>query len=464
MSKRFDLDIAKRQIRAKLRRFVQPRIFDRKHRKVLCFPGAHGLEIDQIYRKIGIRDENIIGVERDPDNAKIIRRNYPRITVYQGELIDFVYEYDGAPFDIVSLDFCGCFGVDKIRPLSLLFAKNLVSDRAIIATNFLAGRESPEYQDMLRHSYINVATQRSDIIGAPMTTDRAVKELERIAALSRDETLGVIRDDVITHWLVQIPSIMIPQLVIAWNYDLTHVKNYGLIVSKDFKITEERKENGHHLLCAEGLKVADDKDIFSKPSIIKHEAIQSVNEILFKYGIVESIAKDIRYHIGRTLVMAFYDTNGYPWLPSSMERYSYVSDTNQRMLTDFIEMRRFREYLDKIPDGIMIQRKPDSTEHRFFPVLKEGISPYDNFDILIRTVIKPYAKLEEKLFKLSENWPDRIDIGGGKSIPFDEEKMKQQIIARLKKGHSVEDVAKKYPTYGLGRIRAIKAHITMGTY
>jgi len=150
VSKRYDLDVGKQRSRAKLRKFIKKRLFNRKKAHVLCLPGSYGTEIESIYRKLGIPDHNIFGVERDPAAAKRIQERYPEINVYCGEMNHFIYEYDGPPFDIVSLDYCGYYSPRRLAAVSLLAANHRLSRKAVIAVNFMAGREQARHQDQIR--------------------------------------------------------------------------------------------------------------------------------------------------------------------------------------------------------------------------------------------------------------------------------------------------------------------------
>ena len=161
MSKRFDLDVGKRRLRKRWREFVKKRSFDRKQQRILCFPGEYGFEIEQVYRPLGFKDENIFGVERDPDAAKAIRSRYPKINLFEGEMVDFVNQYEGPPFGVVSLDYCGHFSDDKMKPLMLLTAGGRLGDRCCVCLNLLAGREQTEDKETLRSLYARFLQDQS---------------------------------------------------------------------------------------------------------------------------------------------------------------------------------------------------------------------------------------------------------------------------------------------------------------
>lgn len=207
----------------------------------------------------------------------------------------------------------------------------------------------------------------------------------------------------------------------------------------------------------------------------KHEAIQDINEQLQELGIIAAAKAErhalgipnefFDYHLGRTLVMAWYDKHSDPHLPVAIERYSYVSESGRRMLSDFWEVRQLD--LSKIPDAVGIfALKKNQDAHKF--LLSPHPATYSDMRAYLERLKKIVYMYSDKVASVVKvdaiTWPDRVDLGGGQAIPFNEDKIKQRIIALIEKGRSNEEIAAKFTIYTPNQIRAIRAHVTMRTY
>lgn len=462
--KRFDVDLGKSRLRARWREFIRTRVYDRKNQYVLCFPGEHGFEIEQVYRKLGFRDCNIFGVERDPKAAKAIRERYPDIYVYEGELIDFCREYDGPPFAVVSFDYCGHLATDKLTPLSLLTLSRHMTDRSVFLLNVLAGRESAEIQQDMR-GYFAATLQRSAHLEGHALED-VTEHFQEIFNTAKTTPLAEVRSDTLTAGVIQLVSITVPAFEAVSSLELTHLRGSRLMLNHD--TTFEREEDK---LVINNANLGKSSPVLDAGQI-KHEAIQQVNEALKEAGCFDpklyqdaAVWEILRYHLGRTMVMTFFDQLSYPYLPYDIERYSYISNTGKRMVSDLFEFRTFREELCAMPLVIApLFHKERPTEHRFFlhPAPADFPSVAAYVDHVMTKVGKPYAKLCARIKSEPGHWPERVDLGGERQV-FDEEKAKARAIQLLKKGRDMFEVATK-THLSLGTLRALKAHLTMGTY
>ena len=463
--KRFDVDNGKARLRARWREFVRTRVYDRKNAHVLCFPGEHGFEIEQVYRKLGFRDCNIFGVERDPKAAKAIREKYPDIILFEGEMAEFCRQYDGPPFAVVSLDYCGSLGTDKLTPLTLLAAQHLLTDRSVFLVNVMAGRETSETQHNLRSFF--AAEQQRKLAGQQFTKEELTDSLRGIISTAKDRPLGEVRSDALTAGVIQVTAVTVPTFEATTLLDLTHVRGSRVLLDIDTEV--HMTEDG---VSFDNARLGSTNDRVATAGHIKHEAIQDINADLKQMGVFNpalhtaEMLEVVEYHVGRTLVMAFYDRCSYPYMTTSIERYSYISNTGKRMVCDMFEFRTFREELERIPLAVAPFNHPDNREeHRFFlhPRPEEThktVNAY--FDWLMQNVVKPYARICEKVKQHQSTWPERIDLGGNVQ-EFDEEKAKAKAIALLKKGREIPEVSEK-THLSPGTLRALKAHITMGTY
>ena len=135
------------------------------------------------------------------------------------------------------------------------------------------------------------------------------------------------------------------------------------------------------------------------------------------------------------------------------------------MLCDFVLAEQID--LSKVPDAIAVYQDSDDPEHHDFlltPLPPEYPDPSSYIKFLKKIVLSYTKKVSVRTKTDAIHFPDRIDLGGGKTIPFDEDKIKQRIVALIEKGRSNEEIAAKYTVYTPNQIRAIRAHVTMGTY
>lgn len=471
MTKRFDLDVGKRRARKRLREFIKSaRIFDKKRGQILCFPGEQGWEIEQVYRPLGFPDHNIWGIERDPKAARAIRERYPNINLYEGELMDFVLGYEGPPFIVVSLDYCGHLGQDKVAPLAMLEVKGLIAERAVVAMNVMAGREDSDDQDALRELHAKVKIQ-------PLFEDGPVDVMDALAVVREANTdrLSDARDNALTQGITSTLGYLIPASRACFNFDLTKTTGHAIRLQKD-TVALRDVDNGK-LVLKNATVIEKGSDKIQVAQQIKHEAIIDINRELEERGIIQAAERDahalkihasfFKYHLGRTLVMAWFDRWSQPSIPVRLDRISYISDSGKRMLSDYVEVHAMTRELDQLKDAIQpFTAKHDPELHRFAlhpdPDSFPSMLAYLTF---LKKLVSDYARLVGKVAKTeSAYWDKREDLGGGEAIPVDEEKLKKKVIELVQKGKTTEEIASKVKYLSIGTIKAIRAHCTMGSY
>jgi hypothetical protein len=479
VTKRYDLDVGKRRMRKRWRAFITSRIANRKKAQILCFPGENGFEIEQCYRPLGFRDENIWGIEREPDAARAIADRYPDINLFQTDLIDFVKDYDGPPFDIVSLDYCGNFGRDKIMPLAILSSRGLLSERCCLAVNLMAGREKAEDKEGMRQlygRYLQNLRQQED--GRLIGLDEALE----LVAKAGEEELSAVRDSAMTQAITSSVSYLMPALRVAFDCELEKAQGTAFVLSPN--ATKETDADGR--VSLQNVRLVGE-DRMTVAQSIKHEAILHINDELASRGITEAARRQAQldaymgrkplvpvdffeYHVGRTIVMMFYDQFGHPDFPYTIERYAYISESGKRMISDFVETRKFSETLDRMPTMVApLHHRDDPEKHRFALHPEPDLSTSEKMAAYIKQLAKAVYYYADNIAKHlqrteADSWKPRVDLGGGDSIPVDEEKLKARVIELVKKGRSTEEIALKVPYLQPGTIRAIRAHVSMGSY
>ena len=478
MAKRYDLDVGKKRARKKLREFIKKNVFNRKRANVLCFPGEYGTEIEDVYRKLGFRDCNIWGVERDKKAAKAIQERYPEIYVYQGDVSDFVRSYDGPPFDVVSLDFCGHATADKLTPVVYLSLLGHLSDRCVVHFNVMAGRERKDDQDALRSCYARVILDRRKVHGKWFqAVDGGFADIQSILDKASDEELAQVREDAITHALLAQPAYLVPAMKVCGKYDLNEYRGSLVHLKASSKIGTKiiDNEDGSGYMMVENAELGGDH-LTTRATAIKNQAIHDINAMLKRAKVTDYLKEDARrrylpynpdfdvealdYHFGRGLVMFFFDKHGESHVPTALERYSYISESGRRMVTD----------LDKIPDPIFPgdPEEGEGGDHRFYlhwpEIYSNGAEGYHKWMQWLARIHSKYARVSARYCKSRpDSWPDREDLGGGAAI-MTEEKVKERVIGYIKQGKNNEYILRKFPTFKKGTLAAIRAHVTMGTY
>ena len=393
--------------------------------------------------------------------------------------MDFVKDYDGPPFDIVSLDYCGNFGRDKIIPLAILSSRGLLSERCCLAVNLMAGREKAEDKESMRQlygRYLQNLRQQQD--GQLIDLDEALA----IVAKAGEEQLSAVRDSAMTQAITSSVSYLMPSLRVAFDCELKKAQGTAFVLSSD--ATKDVDDNGR--VCLSNVKLVGE-DRMTVAQSIKHEAILHVNDELKSRGITDVARKQamldaymgrkplvphdfFEYHVGRTIVMMFYDQFGHPDFPYSIERYAYISESGKRMISDFVETRKFSQTLDRMPTMVApLHHKEDPDKHRFVLHPDPDLSTPEKMTAYIKQLAKAvyyYAGNIAKHLQRTEadSWKPRVDLGGGDAIPVNEEKLKARVIELVKKGRTTEEIAQKVPYLQPGTIRAIRAHVTMGSY
>lgn len=442
IDKRFDLDVGKRRVRNKFREFLKKRV-DFKNTHVLCLPGANGYEIEQVYRKLGFRDANIHGVERDPAAAREIRRRYPNIDVFEGDLNDFCQEYEGPPLAVVSLDYCGVWDHSKVAPLGILAARRKTTLRAVVHTNFMSGRESSKGQQSQRETFLKILQrQRREPFQDPR--DKA------LLAAAESESLGDVRDTIVTYATM---DALFRELAEFDIYNGVRDANVGYgpanitapvvdLGSKGLPIVVDTNSWGHYLRAQAFYDLYTElRERFDYPCHGESWAQVTARQLMYNMMIKQ----------------------GGPYFTVALSRYSYVSESKKRMLTDFLEINRLRADADALPEVARFCGFADgSAKFSLWPD-PSAFSTVDNYHAYLHKAVVATQRLFKRHQNDIDQWPERVDLGGGETFKMDMDKAREKIIQLIQKGRSDEEILARYPIQP-ATISALRAHVTRGTY
>jgi len=206
----------KRKYRQKLEEFIahalRRELKDPKRRKsltVACFPGHEGLEILNVYDKLGIERENIVGIEAKPDIAAEISDLNLGIRVFEGYDYEFFeQDHEGFPnrFDVVNLDYQGYLDEDKRYALVLILGRPVLKPIGVLGINCLGKRERDNVYGLALNN-LRYSCKDRELIEAVLTGDKekAKKlsaEVHSIIQKSKNYNLGDSRSDGLTAFLL----------------------------------------------------------------------------------------------------------------------------------------------------------------------------------------------------------------------------------------------------------------------
>lgn len=140
---------SKREYRRLLRDFIArqfPKEKQRRGLRYVCLPGHEGLEVLEVYDKLGIPRHRGYGIEHNPEAANQLRVAVPGLNVYQGEAEKF-FEDEDVQFDVVNLDFQGHLKDEEKKILHEIFERRRNKSRFVLGTNFFGSRETSERKE-----------------------------------------------------------------------------------------------------------------------------------------------------------------------------------------------------------------------------------------------------------------------------------------------------------------------------
>lgn len=139
----------------KQREFIKRNLIE-KHRKdpkdlkVAFFPGREALEYEVAYEPLGIPSQNIYAIERDPETHAYWKEDGRfQVTSNPIDDKDFFENYEGPPFDVISLDYDGYLREESLDCIELISSAELLDYPGVLVTNFYAKRE----KDSIRKFY-----------------------------------------------------------------------------------------------------------------------------------------------------------------------------------------------------------------------------------------------------------------------------------------------------------------------
>ncbi len=478
-------DPLKRQAREKLRHFIARKLAFKKPSdiKVVCFPGAEvegeeALEVKEIYDPLGIPRKNVVGLEKEQDQFKRLKRANLGIILTEAPMSDLDF-FTSTPdkFDVISLDYQGHQDESETKTLEQIAGRQVLSKYGILCTNYAGQRETRRLQSNMLIGFTSGAFlgHGKGMGFSGFSVDEVVNFWKQKYESNEDFELSQLRNAITFETLstflkgtenVSTPKLFqkhpyyeqLRELIMTLPFDQLRsaIIGSGVIEPEDYG-TIERFDVPKRLLVDSGILTSAEYEERVK-------GIDDVRREMFNH-IVQIVA--IRKHIAESLGLkkrerGLADFIGYvlnmqgvkSYFPRSIERYSYTSNKNMLMLLDLVAFDQnenaYREF------GELISYGPQTGKISFRDQAKKD-------SLMVR---KRILGITRKFIALtSQAVPERIYLGSSWVPPPRKERIsKEEAVYLLSGGVPCAEIADTYAPFTVGQLAAFRAHITMGTY
>lgn len=429
-----------------------------KEAKVVCLPGydensKSSLEIEKVYDKVGVRRENIVGIEQDKKIYEKLENADLGIELYLGSDGAFFNEKNGKRFDIVSLDYTGQYSRKRMNDLCNLFKNQILNEKSILYTNFFGARES-DLTQRLYNLYLSDGMLWEfieDVVGIKKDKSAEGIRIHQIAEAMQKRELVERRDDGIS-WNILNLAYDARVLDENFNYEMAK-KDTGFM--KDLK--DMRDELIHHdaelFEKLEKLDIIMDKDLGDDDGFAMLYNIYSKKPLLF----ISKLRKDLM-------------SQGFSDEEARIINSYFIPIENQAYFCEDMQRNNYRNVAGKLMMGDLFFF--DQKREKFnLPVKIENIDGVNKLSIKGKIAASPFKGYEKKILNdmkrivitnalAQRSIPPRIDLGSSYKPKADNDTLKGELL----NGTPEEEIYEKYRDVNPRTIAAIKAHITMGTY
>jgi len=474
--------------------------------RAVCLPGIDCQEVFSTCDRLALPRANIVGIERDKAISDVIENRATGIGLFRGSVEDFARSSGSHHFHLLSLDYTGVLKVGDLAALRHLVITNA-------ATKFVIHHATSARQDSVSHDILRVSTIGSgeNIDAAPAGASGITARMfaaqfetraqsEKRFAEMRSEPGGLkrLRSDAVTSALVdaiQLPNSPADDLSAL---QALRVDDLSGLLDAGAQVFNQRY----------GLdpRTRPDKDGAEYGTLARtvwhHYACSLIEQYYRGLGVPEA---------GVGLMVAMHraaHTPRYMRFVTRMSRYSYISESACPMLGDVFVVTQNREavkaagyVMDKVTkygrrggyalfardideavrtfigafdQSLITDKNIQGCERLFFgsaakPVLTKelaiasfasGASVDDVKSRYRRWQGKPLAQ-----WKAHSTMGTYEDTNGAAAAAEDGELSKAEAVDLLSAGVPIAEILEAFPgMFSAGQLRALKAHITMGTY
>lgn len=448
--KRYDTDWAK----AKARKIVKDTIADTllvserpENLRVLCLPGVDATELTQVYLPLGIPKTNIVGVEKDEDIANLLKSKHLGIEIVRSSVEDYIASQKTIDFDVISLDYTGPLSNQQLETLGEIIRKQTRNQFVLHTANLLKrdGLSAPFYQlGYSQTPYVRTSEiqENSEDELRNMLIDRAAKWIdfsrkkECNESLSKEKKLGY-------HSIIEMACLSLNVEDANKLLKFALGRYYGLVLSSF-------EENyGVSINRVSPFDTAIHRDSPPAQFLLQAAIRAGLISIASQIGLED---KPHQLALVQALEEACRSERHFVNLGSTT--YSYISETGAPMIGDvsFLkypeDFRRAAIRIGRIlglPSGNF--RKPSWNPQWF----------YESLEGFVDKLAELYSR--ERLDKLKAE--DKVHFLGSSAKPL---LTKAKAIDEFKNGASVSEIREKYRGCNGKPLAQWKAHVTMRTY
>jgi uncharacterized protein (DUF433 family) len=509
--KHYNRDWAKEKSRDLVRDMIQKTLLKFRRPKdirVLCLPGRDSQEVIEVYDRLGIPRQNIVGVEMIPRYAQEAQANAPGIQVVNKTLEDYVSQAQTIDFDVFSLDYTGPITMGSIKLATNLLYRNL--NRNVIFHQANLAKRDPDSNRFYAYSQFeekrynlttSILSNPVDTINLFSTTlNECEEEFKTRRDLGEDPTLLKSKGlDFIASRLGWFGHLEQDAEAINKLLRFSYSQNFEQLVN-------QLKEIGREIY-GPSFNVDPNNIVSSFPerrsTLLNIAMIGFINECK-QYGLKDPEQIDL-------LLQPFMSGERRSFC-LDRQTYSYISESGSPMIGfignyarnyKLFNLSEEAKFLVGFPDYLHIDEplklaktlrklgsireelykvinreaptlflgnssRPVLTKQRFIQELKSGISPeeirskyrgWENKPLAqwqAHYTMGTYGKTEVSEDVAPETSPEDSDL---------ERITKEDALELLSSGIPVDEIASAYPTsFSVGQLRAFKAHLTMGRY
>lgn len=462
LEKSYQNDPNKQKSRQLLHDFIRDHLL--KHLRpaqihVLTFPGIDGLEIIEVYDRLGIPRKNITGIEQHPHIHETIRRTLPDIHMPPPcTLEQFAISESSFSFNVISLDYTGILKEADQRSLEEILRKNKdgmsvfhvansarrdshsqfkYREGAVFqeAQKALRGRSLKNYGDVMA----SMDPEKKEQTSFEMKEKAEALYFSLVLALTESKQLESINK--VETFLKQaglLKHLLTPEYLDTLEFNL------GRPIKKDIhsftEIYSNEARDGHHILRFLILYILHILEIELKPHLANHpdpNAFREFSDAFFRYFV----------------------SNGFE--NSHSVKYHYLSNTSAPMVGAMIHMERnanlqkaIRNTLDLLFPPVNLAKRKKSKSN---PIKHGSVKWWNKLKPSLEAIhLNLYAKTatSHEYFEFREKSPDakkRLTRQTAKKLFKADPSLTREAL--LDEYHMSEKLWTQLP--------AIKAHTTM---
>ena len=301
--------------------------FVRKHRhslrrspqdwQVVFFPGEEALEVD-VYDRLKIPRENLLGLERDPKVHEKLRKKKLgiRLTDEPVDALDYFRQSD-EKFEIINLDYAGTLNLNVARTLAFIVSRQILHENAFFGVTLYGKREQDITKKMYYTQFGLPETDNLRLFfgNSPVPQKLSRREMDRL----RD--LGIT--GIITGALLSGCDLLNVNPIFERNPQFSEIES---IAERDFKNL--------------GFEIKNASDFHRTEFWYKRH-----HEALIQHLLQQGIADDVNWAGCLANMTLEYYTKSY--FIGDAIKYSYVSRGSSRMVSDFIVAKQYNYVFDR---------------------------------------------------------------------------------------------------------------------